>query len=957
MQKFVCFFVMLTVILLGNVLFAQDHLVISEIAVTPTPGEFVEIFNPTSDTVDLSNYYLTDATFAGGGAFYYKIVTGNGGGGDFFDFNAWFPDGATIAPGEFQTIAIAGDSLFFDVYGVLPTYELYEDSTDFANDVPDMREATPGSIATPFNSNRPSGLTNSGEVVILYSWDGVSDLVQDGDYVVWGDKVEAVDKTGVRIDSDTDADSDSSEYLPDTAIGSQIVVASSGHAFGNSWQRIDPTTEVGETTSGGNGITGHDETSEDLASAFTERQVSPGVAQIINVTFQLNTSTNLDTLGENGFVEIRGALNGQTGPVLPGGKTIDWSAASDLELSNTGGDYWAVTFAMEPGDTLNYKFWTGFDASNGTIPDGGWEGPFNPSNGINTDTRTFICGNSDSTLPLQFYHPNVGGAKVDQFFRPFESKPDTLAIYFRVNLGGITETAKFDPAVNGPAGVRGGAETSGGTIDWGETRVLLTREVDSVDDGSFWSGVAYVPKDSVLAGSTQKYKFFIENNGGIDWEGSVNPDDIDGNRTFDYTANLLATMDTTLHWVYFNNQAPTGTQVIESTVTFRLNLKALEDIGLFDRSLDEVAVIGAKGWDRPDDLIKMNFIPALQEWTVAEPFTARPGDKIFYKYFVLWDSSRVDSTSGNFIPALRSLDNGWEEPSVEGGGNRVLVFQNAPQQNPDGDFGFDQQFFASVPPGGVINHHVTVTWNINMTPATDAATNPNPLFRPGIDSVFVQFDGSLLAVTQGFGIGGTDARVVKLEDPDNDGIYSGSLEFMAPLWYQVGYIIAYSTDSGYITNGGGFDKGRRYYQFIRPDKVNDDLTVEYPSSFDFPVLDWMEKNLTVEDPPDLTKPTAIETNGDEIPQSFALLQNYPNPFNPDTRIRYQVARTSAVKIQIYNLMGQLVKTLVDEKQSAGSFAVVWHGDNDQGQQVSSGVYFLKMKAGDFNGVRKMALVR
>lgn len=276
MKKYLLFFVPLFVISFGGVLFSQDHVVISEILVTPTDGEFIEIYNPTSSTVDLSNYYITDATFADDTVFYYLIVTGDGGGGDFWDFNARFPEGAQIAPSEFQTIAIPGDSTFFDEYGVLPTYELFEDSTAFANDVPNMREAAEGSIASPFNSSRASGLTNSGEVVILYYWDGVSDLVKDVDYAVWGDKEEAVDKTGVRIDSNTDADTDSSDYQPDTPIASQSVIATGAHAFGMSWQRSDPNLEVGETTTGGNGITGQDETSEDLGAAFTQAEPTPG---------------------------------------------------------------------------------------------------------------------------------------------------------------------------------------------------------------------------------------------------------------------------------------------------------------------------------------------------------------------------------------------------------------------------------------------------------------------------------------------------------------------------------------------------------------------------------------------------------------------------------------------------------------------------------------------------------
>jgi predicted extracellular nuclease len=241
---------------------------LSEIVVTPTGGEFVEIHNPTSAAVDLSDVYLTDATFADGGTYYYNIVTGtNAGGGGFGDFHARFPDGASIAAGEFQTVALAGSDSFFAEYGIDPTYELYEDGGS-ADGIADMREALPGSI------NGQGGLTNSGEVVILYEWDGESDLVQDIDYVVWGDKAEAVDKNGVGIDG-PDADGDLSFYPPETPLALQDVVAPGGHAFGQSFQRID-FTEGAEAQSGGSGVAGDDETSEDLSVTWTQAVPTPG---------------------------------------------------------------------------------------------------------------------------------------------------------------------------------------------------------------------------------------------------------------------------------------------------------------------------------------------------------------------------------------------------------------------------------------------------------------------------------------------------------------------------------------------------------------------------------------------------------------------------------------------------------------------------------------------------------
>jgi endonuclease/exonuclease/phosphatase family metal-dependent hydrolase len=255
--------------------FAQTSgaLRITEIVVTPTAGEFVEILNTGDSTIDLSQVYLTDGTFAGGGTFYYNIVTGDldaAGGGGFSDWHARFPSGATIAPGEYQTVAMGdGATGFFATYGVLPTYEVCD--TDGA--VADMEEALAGSINCDANS---PGLTNGGEVVIMYQWDGVSDLVGDIDYAVWGDRDEAVDKTGVAIDG-PDGDDVASAYLADTPVASQSVVAGGAHGSGDSFTRAD-LDEGTEVQSGGNGVDGADETSENLADTFCIAAVTPGAA-------------------------------------------------------------------------------------------------------------------------------------------------------------------------------------------------------------------------------------------------------------------------------------------------------------------------------------------------------------------------------------------------------------------------------------------------------------------------------------------------------------------------------------------------------------------------------------------------------------------------------------------------------------------------------------------------------
>lgn len=93
----------------------------------------------------------------------------------------------------------------------------------------------------------------------------------------------------------------------------------------------------------------------------------------------------------------------------------------------------------------------------------------------------------------------------------------------------------------------------------------------------------------------------------------------------------------------------------------------------------------------------------------------------------------------------------------------------------------------------------------------------------------------------------------------------------------------------------------------------------------------------------------------EQPERFHLHQNYPNPFNPETSIRYELPRSTDVSIKIYNMMGQEVRTLVDESQPAGMHEISWNGQDDFGRETASGVYLLRIKAAEF--VESMKLLK
>ena len=93
------------------------------------------------------------------------------------------------------------------------------------------------------------------------------------------------------------------------------------------------------------------------------------------------------------------------------------------------------------------------------------------------------------------------------------------------------------------------------------------------------------------------------------------------------------------------------------------------------------------------------------------------------------------------------------------------------------------------------------------------------------------------------------------------------------------------------------------------------------------------------------------------PQVFALADNYPNPFNPETTIKYELPAAAQVRLEVFNVVGQVVRTLVAEPQSAGRYVVQWDATNDNQQSLSSGVYFYRIHAGDFLKVKKMLLLK
>lgn len=231
----------------GGLFGASNDLLITELSYTANNQEFVEIYNPTSQTISLDGYYISDDAFATGPTGYWRIVLGAGYAiGTTTDFNSTFPPGSTIASGATKVIYMGAATA-----GVMPAAPIVADyEVGSANaGIPDM--ISYGSVPSIANGLLTNGSATNGEPLMLYKWDGACDLVCDVDYVGWGNIAaptasHRMDKTGISIDG-PDGDAIASAYLADTAIAAQSLGQT--HTTGNSIQRVG----VGIHGANGNG--------------------------------------------------------------------------------------------------------------------------------------------------------------------------------------------------------------------------------------------------------------------------------------------------------------------------------------------------------------------------------------------------------------------------------------------------------------------------------------------------------------------------------------------------------------------------------------------------------------------------------------------------------------------------------------------------------------------------------
>ena len=177
-----------------------------------------------------------------------------------------------------------------------------------------------------------------------------------------------------------------------------------------------------------------------------------------------------------------------------------------------------------------------------------------------------------------------------------------------------------------------------------------------------------------------------------------------------------------------------------------------------------------------------------------------------------------------------------------------------------------------------------------------------------------------------------------------------------------------ATDSVILSDADGFSDKEKWFTLSKGDKTktaggdislvvsggpfnilaNDSVNVAYVLAA-ANTLDSLRE--AIQQSRDKYKTVGIKENQNKLPDSFALFQNYPNPFNPSTVISYQIPKAGHVKLKVYDVLGREVATLIDKEQIAGSYKVEFSW------QLSSGVYFYRLTAGEFSQTKKMLLLK
>lgn len=758
-------------------------------------------------------------------------------------------------------------------------------------------------------------------------------------------------------------------YVPMPIRGSHkvLMVGAAGAASGT-WMSDDKGatfTKVLSPFTGAFRATGYADSTKIIAGGPGLYRYEPTV----EVTFLVNTSTVPDTLKSTSTVQMRG----------DDGNLLRWDGGSSVRFSNItnaagSSDYWQVKARFKPGQSFPYKIFTNVNANVGSghaQEHSGWEG--NLSDAGQGDNRKLVVGQNDSTIKLQFVNGSPGAQL--QFWRPY-TETDSIEIRFRVNMANVED---FNPATM-KMGVRG----SLAPLEWGKS-FFLTQEANDGNNptryagNNFWSGTIKAPATALPTGTdtvTVYYKFVQHLKADAP---TVDPqkweDGIIRTNTFDIEpgggANparifrlLKASGDTTLYWKWWANagvKPPLGSDT--AVVTFRVNmLKAINTNSY---------IIG--------DTVQVRHGFANTGKTVRTKNLTRVGSTFIYTATDTVYGTKIDSTK-NLVYQYYQVKNGidlrevfynfeYNGPDATLAERRLLAMKaktlTAADTSTDPSKSTRQPFWRNT---RKLNQVVDVKFTVDLRPAyyqvkdgtggKDTLVDiqgPWTINKSVLDSIYVwgvSINGPAAGgwATWGASLYADTTRKMWDNGTHGDAV-AGDRVYTR--------VFRFGPDSGNGRNlvgqefkfgirGGDNEGGKGGFGNNHIENINDGAATATIASYFGSINPKYYDRFNFE-----TGQPVLNVRTDGVtPTVYALEQNYPNPFNPSTTIRYSIPMAGLVTVKVFNILGQVVATLVNENLEAGSYTA-----NFNASALSSGVYLYKIESGSFTAVKKMMLLK
>lgn len=685
------------------------------------------------------------------------------------------------------------------------------------------------------------------------------------------------------------------------------------------------------------------------------------------VTMNVNTShiEGLTPRDPGMMVDLRGGSVGDGTGVIA---NPAWGPGTNLRSS--GGDNWTLDIALDNSLVYDFKFGGHIANLDGTVSSY-WENDLPGASYSGDNFKMDLSSNTEAATSITHYL----GRGPSNDTPPYTATADTVDISFRVNMGLNTD---FNPDSDVLSLV--GHFPQGGSGDmWSPGTFQLSR----VGSSDYWQFHMKLPQtyidtvDKVNAswatGGLHMYRFAI----GTDWNNSENLNGAyhDGNENRILILNT-AMKDTTIHWVWWNDKAPTPFTASSKvpSLTFHTNIgKAIANNGWADGDL----LLVKWGYGKTSDKVHVDTLVAGvggdYKITISPTDSVSIDDSLgmYYQYYRVTGGTEYREIFFNFDTTWKDVslqERRWASLKGKGGtdvslvdyvdskthGRRFPIFRNA----------------TKIDANAADSDSLLVTWTTDLRPiyyqllsyGSDTADSlagiqgAKTLYYSDRDNIFswgVWMNGPAIGGWNARGAWGSGLRADSLAKMHDDGTHgdatAGDSVYTVQFNYQKN-----STDIGmefkFGVNAEDNESGFGLNHIENIDVNSPTVVSQFGSINPNRYNAW---NFDKGQPGNL----AVEELAG-IPEVFELSNNYPNPFNPTTSIEFNIPLASEISLTIYNVMGQEVAKVHNGFAQPGAYKAVWNGRDNFGEKAPSGIYFYELKAENhFHKVKKMTLLK